>query len=120
MTPVIIPLPISESTAGVIRVARPKGRVDVAVNHNDGRASFGRNNGTEVLHVSHSRETATCGSPPPTVTTNYDENTRYRGKTRARGYVRRRRRMSLVHYWLISKVYLSSGDVGNEAGNLSD
>jgi len=42
-TSVIISLPISESIVGIIRVTRPKSRdVNVAVNHNDGRVSFGK------------------------------------------------------------------------------
>lgn len=40
---------MSQLTARVIRVARPEGRVvDVAVNHEGGRASFGRSNGTKA------------------------------------------------------------------------
>lgn len=40
---------MSQLTARVIRVAHPEGRVvDVAVNHEGGRASFGRSNGTKA------------------------------------------------------------------------
>lgn len=54
--------------------------MDVAVNHDVGRASFGRNN-AEALHVSRSRgRTGACGSPPSTATANYGENEAERGE----------------------------------------
>lgn len=52
--------PMSQLTARVIRVAHPEGRVvDVAVNHEGGRASFGRNNGTKAGTPRLPQETAT-------------------------------------------------------------